>query len=140
MNKVIEQHRKEILAAGDDPIKIIAANAAFWGRKLSYLNHNESPANLILFNSRSVGSYHPLNANVMGEVYGELELFDLIPIKDYLDLPPSVDNFLHGVAKGKEKAIKRKNTKPPKGGKGKNGYGDINQAAASLVDDYTKGK
>jgi hypothetical protein len=116
----------------------MAANKRFWGRKLGYLEFNESAANLILFNQSSVGSYHPWNAQVMGEAYGELELHELISIKDYLDSPPSIDNFLHGVAIGKERALKRK--KDAQGGKkGKNGYG-LDAATAALADEISKGK
>lgn len=127
-----------MLEAGDDPLRIMAANKKFWGRKLGYIDHKESAANLILFNQSSVGSYHPWNAQVMGESYGELELHELISIKDYLDSPPSIDNFLHGVAIGKERALKRK--KGPKDKTpGKNGYG-MDPAVAALANEITKGK
>lgn len=127
-----------MLAAGNDPIRLMAANKRFWGRKLGYLDKNESAANLILFNQATIGSYHPWNAQVMGETYGDLELHELISIKDYLDSPISIENFLHGVVIGKEKALKRKKG-PPKGGKGKNGYGADAAAAQALADEIKKG-
>lgn len=44
----------------------------------------------------------------MGEVYGELELKEFISVKDYLDSPVMLDEFLSGVSKGVETVQKRK--------------------------------
>lgn len=120
---MVEQHRQAILGADGDPIKTQAANKEFWGRKLDYLKPNEKAANLVLFNGRKHGSYHPWTAQVMGETYGDLELKDFISIKDYLDSPPSIDDFLAGVVVGAEKAQKRRNNKPAGGKDPLNGLG-----------------
>ena len=109
---MIESHRKALLAAGDDPIKVIAANKEFWSRKYGFIGPNDLPMNTILFNSKTHGSYHRWDGFSMGEVYGENELNKVIPIKDYLDTPFLYDDFLAGVLKGKHTVALRK--KDPK--------------------------
>lgn len=108
MNRVIEDHRNALLAAGDDPIKIITANKEFWGKKHEYIGLKEGSPGMLLFTSKRLSSYHPWSAEAMGEVYGELELKEFISPKDYLDSPVTIDRFLHGVARGAETAAKRK--------------------------------
>lgn len=133
LNRLIEKHRKALLAAGDDPLRIIAANKEFWARKLGFLKEKELPVNCILFNEKKRGSYHPWSAQSMGETYGELELKEFISPKDYLDLPPAMDEFIHGIVIGTETARLRKSAK----GKGKDPIDNLSKELANTID---KGK
>lgn len=44
----------------------------------------------------------------MGEAFGDSGLKELISIKDYLDSPPIIDEFLDGVIVGMRRAAERK--------------------------------
>ena len=96
---------------------MLAANKQFWGRKLGYINGRETITQLSIFNENASGSYHPLSAQAMGETYGDLELHDFIGINDYLGQSPAVDEFIRGVAIGRERAAKRKKGPGNKAGK-----------------------
>lgn len=97
-----------MLEAGDDPLKVIEANKLFWSRKYEYISENDTAFNMILFNTKTRNSYHPWNGVVMGEAFGDSGISEIMPVKDYLDSPPIVDDFLYGLSLGKERALKRK--------------------------------
>lgn len=73
----------------------------------------------------------------MGEVYGELELKEFIPVKDYLESSPLVDDFLTGVVKGNEALQRRKKRLADEAAKNIRQDQKLN---GKIIDDLTKSK
>lgn len=132
LNRVIEEHRQALLNAGNDPIRVIAANKRFWARKLGYINYGQSLSDAYAFNPNTLGSYHPWSARSIGVAFGNDGLKEIISIKDYLDLPIIADEFLEGVAEGTKRAMARKAAEAAKQGK-QQGQGNLLAELSKLL-------